>query len=380
MDTPKYLDFCFKLALRVRPDEREFWGSAGLRNVLYGIACLSLAACGDPIADIQRLSEQDIPEQSASVDVVAAPVPEGASLFERLLGETAQPSGPAPASSEAPLDTAEITANTPATDQSDPAVEVAVAAAVAAPAPAPEPKRTGLMALLTRAAPPKQDVVPAPDDTAAVQVAMVNPEAAPTSQSEVANTPSVPQEPDAAAGTKHKSIFGIQAAKPKPAAVSEIPPGTVLPYGKLARVCGLPKRDLGKKVLQYPEKRPQHRIYDTNPGSTAPRTFFVTGFGDGCARQFTASLAMFGSASMHEQLRYGLPADVQPYSDTDKAYEKLKSRVCKVPRKKPCGAKVNRMEKNTVFLSIYERFGSNARWKNLLLHDGEVVAQDIKGG
>ncbi len=117
------------------------------------------------------------------------------------------------------------------------------------------------------------------------------------------------------------------ASKPAtgPAVVSEIPPGTLLPYGRVARICGLAKRDLGKKIAQYPEKSPRHRIYDSDPGNTAPHSFFITGFDDGCARQFTASLALFGPVAMHEQLRYGLPADVQPYSDTDKAYEKLKS-------------------------------------------------------
>ncbi len=153
----------------------------------------------------------------------------------------------------------------------------------------------------------------------------------------------------------------------------------VLPYGKIARVCDMPKRALGKKVAQHPEKRRRYVLHDSDPGNTAPHTFYLTGFDDGCARQFTASVAIFGSVGMHEQLRYGLPADVQPYSDTDKAYEKLKSRVCGVRRKKPCGSKIGRLENDTVFLSIYENFGGNQRWSNLLLHSGRVLAQDIKG-
>lgn len=177
--------------------------------------------------------------------------------------------------------------------------------------------------------------------------------------------------------TLHKSIFGIMA--PKPEATSEVAPGTLLPYGQVARVCGLPKSALGKQIAQHPEKRPRHRIFDSDPGNTAPHSFFLTGFDDGCARQFTASLAMFGSVAMHEQLRYGLPSEVQPYSTTDKAYEKLKGRVCGVPRKKPCGPKVGRLDSDTVFVSIYERFGSNPSWTNLLLHDGDILAQDEKG-
>lgn len=159
----------------------------------------------------------------------------------------------------------------------------------------------------------------------------------------------------------------------------EISRGTVLPYGRIAKVCGMPKKAMGKVVAKFPETRPQHLLYDSAPGNTAPHSFYLTGFKDGCPRQFTASVALFGSVGMHEQLRYGLPAEIQPYSDTDKAYEKVKSRVCGVARKKPCGGKINRLKSNTVFLSIYENFGGNERWSNLLLHGGQLLAQDIKG-
>jgi hypothetical protein len=153
-----------------------------------------------------------------------------------------------------------------------------------------------------------------------------------------------------------------------------------LAYGGLARVCDVPSRKLGKKIAQYPDRRPMYRLYDSEPKSTDPRTFYLTGFSDGCARQFTAALAVFGSVGMHEMLRYGLPAEIQPYSDTDKAYEKLKRQICGKPRRKPCGSKINLMENDTVFLSIYERFDSNAHWMNLLLHRGLVYAQDHKEG
>lgn len=191
----------------------------------------------------------------------------------------------------------------------------------------------------------------------------------------------MPDTPDARADTpaRHKSIFGLNNTKTS-ASTSEIPPGTHLPYGRVARICGLSKGDLGQQVAQYPESRPRHRIYDSAPGNTAPHSFFITGFDDGCARQFTASLAVFGSVEMHEQLRYGLPDETLPYNATDKAYEKVKSRVCGVPRKKPCGRKVSRLDKSTVFVSFYERFGSNAKWSDLLLHDGDVLAQDFMGG
>ncbi len=151
--------------------------------------------------------------------------------------------------------------------------------------------------------------------------------------------------------------------------------GARLPYGELARVCDAPRRSLGTEI----ERAAGWRLHDSDPGNTRPHTFYVTGFDDGCPRQFTAALALFGAPSMHEQLRYGLPAEVQPYSETDRAYEQLKARVCRVRRNEPCGRRISRLERDTVFVSIYERFGENPVWKNLLLHDGEALALDIKG-
>ncbi|MFK7939814.1 MAG: hypothetical protein AB8B82_10565 [Roseovarius sp.] len=337
-----------------------------------------MAACSDPIEDIPRLSDQDLPETSASVEVAAAPVPDNTSLLARLLGDTQPPSVMSePEASETPS-SAVAEADATGLEDTPPTGADPVEVDIAASSPAPE--QAGLLALFTHAVTPKQKPAPVSDTSQAVEVALADPDQiTETTQASLPATPQAEADPDPAPGTKHKSIFGITKPKPQPA-VSEIPPGTVLPYGKLARICGVPKRDMGKQVAQFPENRPKHRIYDTAPGSTAPHTFYVTGFDDGCARQFTAALAMFGSVEMHELLRYGLPAEVQPYSDTDKAYETLKSRVCKVPRKKPCGTKISRLGNGTVFISIYERFGSNARWKSLLLHDGEVLAQDIKGG
>lgn len=383
LGNPKLLDFFVKFALKHALHGRGPGGAVIVRKLIYGLACLSLAACGDPVAEFPRLSEQDLPADAATADIAAAPAPQGASLFELLLGDRPDTTD-APDVTAANTDTPLETHTLPDNDTTQTSPETADPADPALATATPEPKRTGLLALLTRAAPPKDDVIASSDESQAVKVALMEQsETQPDPATDLADTPALADTQDPALGTKHKSMFGINAAKSPAnpaAAASEIPPGTVLPYGKLARVCGVPKRDMGKKVAQFPDARPKHRIYDSAPGATGPRTFYVTGFDDGCARQFTASLAMFGSVVMHEQLRYGLPSDVQPYSDTDKAYEKLKSRVCNVPRKKPCGSKVSRMEKNTVFLSIYERFGSNSRWKNLLLHDGEVLAQDIKGG
>jgi hypothetical protein len=157
-----------------------------------------------------------------------------------------------------------------------------------------------------------------------------------------------------------------------------VTPGTTLPYGEIARLCGVSAGRLGRKVEQYPARGGTYKLYDSAPGDEGLRSFYVTGFEDGCARQFSAALVIFGNPEIYEQIRYGLAGETQPVAETDRAYEDIKSRVCKVRRGKPCGAQMSNLSKDTVFLSIYERFGTNARWKNLLLHDGRVVALDLK--
>ncbi|WP_323771671.1 hypothetical protein [Antarctobacter sp.] len=188
-------------------------------------------------------------------------------------------------------------------------------------------------------------------------------------------------------------IFGARAAAatgdggadapgpaPRPGApdAREVPLGVKLPYGQLARVCGEPKRKLGKQIEGYPAKGSKYVLYDSAPGTTAPRSFYLTGFKDRCARQFTAALVIFGAPESYEQLHYGPSGAELPVSSTDAAYEKVKSRVCRVRKGKPCGSKMRTLARDTVFVSVYERFGSNPRWKNILLHDGEVVAVDLK--
>ncbi|MBY6118089.1 hypothetical protein [Mameliella alba] len=171
-----------------------------------------------------------------------------------------------------------------------------------------------------------------------------------------------------------------RARAPRPGApdAREIPFGTRLPYGQIARVCDAPRRKLGKKIEGYPERRSTYVLYDSAPDTSSARSFYLTGFDDGCARQFTAALVIFGSPESYEQIHYGPSGEAQPISETDKAYEKVKRRVCGVRKGKPCGSKMRRLERDTVFVSVYERFGSNPRWKNILLHDGEVVAMDMK--
>ncbi|MDO6729633.1 hypothetical protein Q4577_06365 [Marinovum sp. 2_MG-2023] len=202
-----------------------------------------------------------------------------------------------------------------------------------------------------------------------------------------AETSSDAAEPDAveavAANTAapRRGLFGGGASRPSAKAKPpSVPPGTILSFGLVKPVCDLPKSKRGKEIEAFPARSKAYRLYDSEPGRTTAHPFYVTGFDDGCARTFTAALAVFGAPEMHELLRYGLPADIQPYSATDSAYEKIKSRICRVGRGKPCGSKVSRIEKNTVFVSAYEKYGDNARWFNMLLHDGEVAETDLKSG
>ncbi|MFP7673902.1 hypothetical protein ACG74X_11180 [Marivita sp. S0852] len=198
--------------------------------------------------------------------------------------------------------------------------------------------------------------------------------------SETDEIAALPDAPEATAPATSGGIFGRSSAPaPNDPDFQIVELGTQLPYGTLARVCNVRSAQLGTRVDRYPENRGTYALYDSQPGNTAPHTFYVTGFKDRCARQFTAALAVFGSAETHEQLRYGLPAKVQPYSETDAAYERLKSRICRVSRGKPCGSALPRLSRDTVFVSVYEQFGSNPIWKTILIHDGEVVETDIRG-
>mgnify|MGYP001061018003 CR=1 FL=1 len=318
------------------------------------IAASLVAGCAsDPLRGVPRLSETDVSDSDIQIAIRAeadgdlaeqdtTPVaPEGQGLFGRLFGGNAAQD----AEADAPAET-EVAA-----DPSEPLEEVA-AIDVAEPAPAAAPRR-GLLGFLSRAAQSAQTA----DDTDGTEVAAL----APQTQSDAA---------------PRRAARG--GPKPGDPDYEVVPMGTVLPYGTLARVCDVPNRQLGTRVERYPEARSTYAIYDSQPGTTSPHTFYVTGFDDGCARQFTAALAMFGSPETHEQLRYGLPAKVQPFSETDAAYEVVKSRVCRVGRGKPCGSAMSRLARNTVFVSVYERFGSNPVWKTILLHDGKVVETDIR--
>ena len=144
-------------------------------------------------------------------------------------------------------------------------------------------------------------------------------------------------------------------------------PGAVLPFGQVATACGVSGQALGTPIAA----EAGYTLYDTAPGTLAPRTHFVTGFEDGCPRQVTAALALFGGLATHETTRYA--ADDRPYSATDTAYEEIKGRECGVAAGQPCGAAFDRLAERTIFLSLYPVFGEDTVGE-VLLHDGEVAA------
>ncbi|MBM2293976.1 hypothetical protein JQX22_18750 [Sulfitobacter pseudonitzschiae] len=329
-----------------------------MRKALTGLAItLALAGCGDPLDKVEHIGDVELADDQATAAALPSPeelAREGgifAGLFKAK--DTAAPeevpaenmSAEDGSGDEPPIAETEAQAAEAETTQAASAVE-------------PE-KRRGVFGLF-RAGSATQDNA----DQAQVQTASLSsevPEAAP--QARVS-----PEK-------RHGLFGGGRASGPDQ---MDVPLGAVLPYGTIARVCDANPKQLGTRIDKAPVRGNGFTLYDSDPQSTSARTFYVTGFSDGCPRQFTAALAMFGAPSMHEQLRYGQPSDEYPYSDTDKAYEKVKSQVCRVGKRKPCGSAISRLEQDTVFISTYEHFGNNARWSDILLHDGQVMAAAIK--
>ena len=149
-----------------------------------------------------------------------------------------------------------------------------------------------------------------------------------------------------------------------------VPEGMAVPYGSVGTNCAVSRRDLGDRIA----RQSGFEIWDTARGTTAPRTHYITGFPDNCARQFTGALVLMGDVGTHEIVRYSDVNLDQPWSDVDNAYEDIKSRVCRVGRRQPCGSRLEALGQDTAFVTVYETFGSGPEWVEILLHDGRVVA------
>lgn len=159
--------------------------------------------------------------------------------------------------------------------------------------------------------------------------------------------------------------------------LGDIEAGQPVAFGSMGRVCG--REIAGSAVARYPaDGQARYRILDTAPGSESSRPFYVTGFSDGCARQIEAAMVLFGDVGSYEAIRLGSPEGSLPTGATDARYDRIKRQVCGAGQRSPCGAALPDLAADTVFISAYPRFGSNTSWQTLLLHDGDVVAQDIK--
>lgn len=243
--------------------------------------------------------------------------------------------------------------------------------------PVDEAKTGGLFAFLKPKHPPapaEPEPFEARPETLGVPAVLPTPDEAPD-----AAEPPETQAPTASAAPK-KPLFGFLKPKathgtPK----STVQPGEVLPFGEVGIACEANKRSMGREVDQFPrEGTTVWRLFDTDPANTGPRTQFITGFADGCARQVTASLVMFGEAGLHEVLRYS-DSNEADWSQADKSYEAIKSSTCGVKRKQRCPAdKVGLLEKQLAFVSVYPTFGAPKGWLELLLHNGDVMSEEIR--
>jgi hypothetical protein len=171
------------------------------------------------------------------------------------------------------------------------------------------------------------------------------------------------------------SACGMAPPAPSPQ-VAEVGFGTALQFGEVARVCEVREQDLGKMV-EEPVAR-GYRLFDSQPGSAGPRSFYITGFADDCARQLTAANVLFGTPSVYEQLHYGPAGENLPTAETDAAYEAIKANVCGAGKGKPCGKRIGTLDDTAFFVSAYERLGQTARWSEVLVHDGAVAAVAMK--
>ena len=321
---------------------------------------LMLSACGDPLAGITRISEVEL--------VIDNPVSQALPSEQEIAREGF-------------FDTAAAEASTPPL------------ALTPAPVTAPPPRRGGLLGLLRRTVPNTQ---PSPAVYANIPAdageTLSSDAATPSSQGTLVEDmdgevqlASLTPDPEVSApvSPKRPGLFqrltNRSIEKPKARAgldAQDVPYGTVLPYGTVARVCEARRQPLGRKVESAPASG--YKLYDSNPGSSGTRTFYITGFDDDCPRQLSAAHVLLGEPSLYEQLHYGPTGQHLTYGATDQAYEQVKSRVCGVRMGKPCGSKMRQLEKGTLFVNSYERIDDNKSWSELLVHDSAVIASSFK--
>lgn len=178
------------------------------------------------------------------------------------------------------------------------------------------------------------------------------------------------------ANTGGPGLFSLRAPANDIAPLEEIdvPYEAAVSFGEIARVCEARDKPLG--VLVATTETGNFEVHDTAPGGITLRRFFLTGFADGCPRQFMASTTAFGTPSAYEALHYGKDSFVQ--GATDLTYDQIKAEVCGVPAGAPCGKRIGKLDRTTVFLSAYDLTGATEHWTDYLLHNGTLVASAVK--
>ncbi len=276
----------------------------------------------------------------AAVEAVLAEMeadeqPAGAGFFANLFGGSGAPEAPPAPDAQAPEDAVDPQIVETEPEQAGDAISDA---APAQPQTTPAPQRAGFFAGLFGGG---------------------------RSEAETEETPTLASNSGGLSG-----LFGQAEPEPTGPDARRVPMDVLLPFGEIATNCEVTRRQLGTKVGEDAG----YTLYDTIPNATALRTHYIMGFKDRCARQFTAATAIMGDIGTHEVVRY-LPANrSKSYSVTDDAYEDIKTSYCGVGRGRPCGGRLDRLARRTVFISAYKRFTSSPDWSNILLHDGRVVA------
>lgn len=323
--------------------------------------------------DITTLSQLDIVPEDA-MNTLAADANE-VGFFDRLRGKAPKGTMRGETREFGPLINA---ANLPSTRPlaRDPAEGAQVEVAALAPNSHEEKPRGGLFGLLRKTEPTDAEKLAAAT-AAAVDAALLESDKLSSPSQEAAEAVRLAALPaaDAVTDTPKKPLFGsLFSGKSQ----SAPPPTGPVAFGKLVKDCDTRKSAMGKKTDQLKMGGQGFALYDSDPTSNLQRDFYVIGFKDKCARKFKAAVAMFGDLHLHEITRYSLDKDLLPYSRTDKAYETLKSRYCRVKKGEACGdEKMPSLAENTAFLTMYESFGGAGRWAEILLYKGEIHASSV---
>ncbi len=320
-----------------------------MRIGIFMLALIGLAGCLGPV-ELPLLADVELAENAPESGLVAPDAAAPKSVLEELQSVQNVPDVPA----------AQVVMTEPA-----------------------KPRR-GFAALFGRRAKPAEATAPSAVNEAAIAVPQAagvasdeTAEEAPIEDGENMVVASIQPQKVAQPRRQRNGLFGPRRAKA--GQFPQIAPGVVLPFGLIGLACGIRGSALGKEVDRFPERGKGYRLYDSNPSTTGPRTHFITGFKDGCPRQFTASLALLDSPVLHEQLLSVKSSRAQHSTAADIVFQKIRSQVCRSGQGKACPEKrIDEMEKTMAFVTTYERFGGNANWTEILLHNGAIAANSVQ--